>query len=122
MALIVGCLFLIVSVYVLFRSVKRDKIIAISIFLCCSIVYILTELKINSHNAKAEIYFGVYDLVLYDNSTDCKIEILSENRYKIFNDRGVILNGEWELMVKDDNSTMLLMDGKIFGVGDLDIR
>lgn len=82
----------------------------------------MTELKINSHNKKAEIYFGTHDLVLYDNSENFKIEILSDNRYKIFNNQGITINGEWELAVKEDNSTMLLIDGKIFGVGELDVR
>lgn len=74
--LVVGCIFLIISVYSLFRDFRRDKVIAICVFLFCLLGYFLAELRINSHNSKAEIYPGTHQLSYYNNSEDYKIEIL----------------------------------------------
>lgn len=120
--LIVGIIFLIISVYTLFRGIKRDKIIAISIFSICLILFVLGEVKIRSHNSKAKIYFGKHQLVNYNNSENYSIEILPNNKYRVFDDHDTIVNGEWELSVSKDNSTMLLLDGKVFGIGEYDIK
>jgi hypothetical protein len=105
-------IFLIISVYTLFRGIKRDKIIAFSIFLLCVLGYIFAQLRIDFHNAKAETYFGTHELLNYNNSSE----------YLIFDNEDTVNLGTWELSVSDDNSTMLLIDGKIFGVGELDLK
>ena len=120
--LIVGVIFLVISIYTLFRGIKRDKIIAISIFLLCVLGYIFTELRIDSHNAKARIYFGTHELLNYNNSSGYTLEVLPNREYLIFDDEDTITHGTWELSVSDNNSTMLLLDGEVFGVGELDIK
>ncbi|XOV67632.1 MAG: hypothetical protein ACFHU9_00400 [Fluviicola sp.] len=120
--LIVGVIFLIISVYALLRGTKRDKIIALSIFSACLIFYITGEITIRNHNAKAEKYFGTYQLVNYNNSENYRIEILPNNAYRIFNDQDTIVIGEWQLSVAEDNSTLLLLDGEIFGIGAFDVE
>jgi len=120
--LIIGVVFLLISVYTLFRGIKRDKIIAISIFSICLVFYIVGEVRIRTHNSKAKKYFGVYKLVNYNNSENYRIEILPNNAYMIFKDQDTIVNGKWELSVSKNNSTMLLLDGRIFGIGELEIK
>jgi len=53
---------------VLIKGVKRDKIISIILFLIFGMGYLITEIKINTHNAKAQKYYGVHDLNDYNNS------------------------------------------------------
>ena len=120
--LIIGVLFLIISIYTLFRGIKRDKIIAIGIFSFCLIFYVAAEVRIRSHNSKAKKYFGIHQLVKYNNSENYKLEILENNTYLIFNGQDTIVQGEWQLSVASDNSTMLMLDGRIFGLGAFEIK
>lgn len=120
--LIVGIIFLFIFLYTLFRGIKRDKIIAFSVFSICLILYVFGEIKINNHNAKAEIYFGTHELASYNNSENYFIEILPNNKYRIFNQYDTIVNGEWQLSVSKDNSSLLLHDGRIFGVAEYKVK
>lgn len=120
--LIIGAVFLSISVYTLFRKIKRDKIIAISIFSFYFILYIVGEIRIRTHNSKAKKYFGTHQLLDYNNSGNYRIEILPKNTYRIYNDQGTTATGEWQLSVSNDNSTMLLLDGRIFGIGEYKIK
>lgn len=120
--LIVGLAFLIISIYTLFRGIKRDKIIAISVFLFCLLFYILDEVKIRSHNAKAQKYLGVHKLVKYNNSQDYSIQILPNKKYRVFSDTDTLADGSWELHVSDDTSTFLMLSGGIFGMDEYRIE
>ncbi len=120
--LLLGLVFLIFSIYTLIRGAKRDKIISLTFLFLSVVGYILAEIRINNHNAKAFNYFGVHKLKGYNNSKDNKIEILPNNKYLIFNNKDTIVKGIWELSVSKDNSTILLLDGRIFGIGELEIN
>ena len=120
-ALICGVFFLIIGIYTLFRNVKRDKIIAFSLFFLFSLLYIFTQLRISSFNTQAEIYFGTYQLKDYNNSTDFKIEIVPNAKYQIFNDDGIVKTGTWELSITDTSIT-LLIEGRIFGINELEVK
>ena len=120
--LIVGIIFLAISIYTLFRGIKKDKIVAISVFLFCLIFYVLGEIRIKTGNEKAEIYFGVHQLNNYNNSSEYKLEVLPDKKYRIYDNSDTVAYGNWELSVSEDNSTMLLLDGRIFGIGELDVK
>lgn len=121
-ALIVGIIFLIISIYTLFKGVKRDKVIAIGVFLICTIMYFTAEIRIRNHNAKAAVYFGIHQLVDYNNSADCQIEIFPDNTYLVFDHKDKLLHGEWKLIIADDQPNRLMLDGSIFGVGEFAIE
>lgn len=121
-ALIVGIIFLIVSIYTLFRGIKRDKVIAIGVFLICTIMYLTAEMRIRNHTAKAAVYFGIHQLVDYNNSADCQLEIFPDNTYLVFDHKDTLLHGKWKLMVSSNNKTRLLLDGSYFGVGEFAIE
>jgi len=121
-ALIVGTFFLFISIYAIFRGKRRDKIISISIFSICLIVYVLDEFKIQSHNSKADKYLGVHELVRYNNSNDYKIEIFPDNKYQVFNSKDTLPMGTWEVHVSNDNSTLLILSGGVFGVSEYKIK
>lgn len=80
------------------------------------------EIRIRSHNAKASSYFGKHDLLDYNNLEDCTLEILPNNKYRVYNHHDTIANGKWELSVLDDNSTMLLLNGRVFGIGEYETK
>ena len=120
--LIAGIIFLILSIYSLIKGTKRDKLISIALLSLSIAGYFFAEIRIKNHNSKASIYFGVHQLKNYNNSTDYKIEIFPENKYLIFNYQDTIADGTWQLSVSNDNSTILLIDGRMFGVGELDIK
>ena len=120
--LIVGIIFLIISVFTLFRSNKRDKIISISVFSICLICYVYTAIYIRNHYSKAHIYYGIHELSNYNGSAEYKLEIFPDQTYQVFNDHGTVSKGSWDLSVSNDKSTRLILDRGIFGVGDFDIK
>jgi hypothetical protein len=106
----------------MFRGIKRDKLIAVSIFSICLILYISGEIRIRAHNSKAKVYFGTHQLVNYNNSPEYSVEILPNNEYKLFKHSSLKTTGEWELSISSDNSTRLLLDGQVFGLGEYEIK
>lgn len=122
MTLIAGIISILMCFYSIFRGNKRDKIISFLLFFFSSVGYLITELRISNHNAKASIYLGVHELRNYHNSSHFKLEILPENKYLIYNEKDTVNKGKWDLSVSNDNSTLLLLDGEIFGIGELEVN
>lgn len=120
-ALIFGIVFLLVSIYTLTRKIKRDRIIAISVFFICLLVYFFTALRINSVNSKAEVYIGTHELKSYNNSSEFRVEILPDKKYRIFDDKDTIKNGKWKL-INSKKTVIIALDGQMFGVGELAIK
>ena len=79
------------------------------------------QLKINSFNEKAKKYYGIHRLKNYNSSADFKMEILPNNSYLIYDDQDTVQRGSWKL-VESYESTILFIDGTIFGTKDLKIR
>lgn len=121
--LIVGVFFLILSIYTLTQSNKRDKIISIGIFLFCVAYYGINYLSISYRNKEAEIYFGTYELESYLESDDYKIEILPDREYRIFNETKTVINGEWSITHPEDTlPPILFLEDGVFGVGKYAIK
>lgn len=121
-SLFIGILFLIISIYTLFRHIKRDKIIAISVFTICLLVFLISESLIMSYNKQAVKYIGIYELKNYNNSKDFKIEILPQNEYIIFNNTDTVKKGKWMFRKSKDNLEVLMIDNNIFGLNELEIK
>lgn len=120
--IIIGIVFLIIITVTLFRGIKRDKIIAITVFSICLILFIIVDGRAKALNSKAEIYFGTHHLVKYKNSKDYKIEILPNNIYRIYNNRGNEYNGKWDVSELNDTTIMILLENGIFGIDEYEIK
>ena len=120
--IIPGILFLIISTVTLFRGIKRDKFIAISVFSICLTLFIIVDNRTKARNSKAEIYFGTHHLLKYNNSKDYKIEILPNNIYRIYNNRGNEHNNKWKVSESNDTTIMILLENGIFGIDEYEIK
>ena len=104
------------------RDNRRDKIISISVFSVCLVLYVLGEVKIQTHNSHADKYIGIHDLVRYNNSTDYKIEVLPNHKYRVYNSKDTLPMGTWEVHVSKDSPDMLILSGGIFGIDEYKIK
>ncbi len=121
-AAITGLVFALILLYTIFKGSNRDKLISVGIFSICVIAYIWCTLRINNHNAKAELFYGLHELSSYNNSGYYSIEILPNRIYKLYKNKELINSGECDLSIKGNESPMLLIDGKIFGVGEYKLK
>lgn len=121
-ALVLGIIFLIITLYSLFKRNKRDRIISICIFCLCVVAYTSAVLQIEFHNEKAKIFYGKHKLINYNNSSNYSIEILPNRVYKLYKNETVSNVGEWDVVVEHNKPKMLLIGGKIFGTGEYELE
>jgi len=117
----IAIVFFLISFYTLFRGIKRDKIISISTLTICLIVFLSTVFMTNFQAKKAKKYFGIYELVNYQNSNEFMIEICPNKEYYIYNKQDTVTKGIWDYQGTTNNLELLLIDGQIFGLNDLEI-
>lgn len=120
-SLIAIVVFILITLYVLYKGNKRDKNISIGLLTLSIVLYVVSTVKINLYIAKAEKFYGNYELSHYNNSSDYSIEILPDRLYKLYNKNELINTGNWDLSIDNDELPLLLINGEIFGVDDLEI-
>lgn len=113
---------MLISIYSVIKGTKRDKRISIGVFLVCLLCFTITEWKINTHNEKAKMYLGTHQLLKYRNSTHYYLNIAPNNKYYVFDQVDTIATGTWELSISSNNSTLLLLDGRILGTGEFALK
>ena len=120
--IVISCICLIIVIYYFFKKNKKGIISSLYTLGLLAVLTSATFIKIKSHNSKAEKFFGTYNLENYNQCIDCKILIKKDNQYLVFNQSDTLRRGRWELSISENDPDMIILDGKIFGIGNLKIK
>lgn len=118
--LIVGSILLLLSLYTLFRSIKRDKVIALNLLFSCILVSLVIDFKLEEYESVAANFYGTYKLKSYHNSANCKLAIFEDRNYFVFTESDTLERGTWDISLSNE-LPLLLLEDEIFGLGEFEL-